>query len=528
MRQRLSAVLVHGMGNDASWWDPLASELAEMEIDVEALTLPSLLDAGPESWVEEVVRSVDGKKPLLVGHSLGAAVALEAAQRVPVAGVVLLACPVFFGERVPPSPQGAQLPLTAAARVLRFLRGAASNAGGLGAPVAHFLGDADRYVSLDDAGRLPFPVSVVPAADHDLSQSASFRKAFFRHIAAADYGRSCLDPAVRCSREADPLAFPAEALRLDETAAPPARLDVEITTRCQLACPRCARSRLTPGERSTDLSPGDFARVLSEAEFARELIFVGLGEPLLHPDLDGMVELSARRGLETKLVTNGLLATPERLATLADAGLAEVTFSIDTTDAPLFRQLRGGASLPVVLKNFRGVPNRLRRSIFATLSRANADQIPGLVDLAVKVGLPAIALSDVNFEENQGEALHGADLSETLVQAIRYARAKGVLLISPRFHDVGDAPRNYRRCLVRLPADLSSRSPRHRNCLAPWRIAAVGADGTLNPCNCAPWKKAGDLLREGLRSAWNGADMKEWRRSVMQGENAPCSVCPRF
>jgi pimeloyl-ACP methyl ester carboxylesterase len=93
---RATALLVYGMGGGLSWWDPLLPALERAGLAAPALRLPSLEDAGLESWLEEVLAHI-GKEPVvLIGHSLGAAVCLEAARLKPVEYLVLLACPPFL------------------------------------------------------------------------------------------------------------------------------------------------------------------------------------------------------------------------------------------------------------------------------------------------------------------------------------------------------------------------------------------------------------------------------------------------
>ena len=75
-KPRAPALLVHGMGGSPSWWNPLLPVLERAGLAALALRLPSLEDAGPESWRDEVLAHI-GKTPVvLIGHSLGAAVYL--------------------------------------------------------------------------------------------------------------------------------------------------------------------------------------------------------------------------------------------------------------------------------------------------------------------------------------------------------------------------------------------------------------------------------------------------------------------
>lgn len=524
MNTRLRALLVHGMGNAPAWWDPLLPALAQLGITPVPLELPALEAGGPEAWVREVVRLAPGAPTLLMGHSLGAAVCLQAALQTPVAGLVMLACPPFFDDFAPAPPR-THLPLRTVARVARFLRETTRCAGQLTTEAVHLVGAQDVFVPVQQARRLLFPLVVVPAAGHELNQAAGLLAPLVEQLVTARYGRRLLDPGTRLRHLARPTLA---ALELDTLAPPPARLDIEITTRCQLACPLCARTLRSARPHDTDMEEAVFGSVMTALDSIEEIIFVGLGEPLLHPHLARFVARAARATPRTKLVTNGLLATPATLARLRDAGLAGITFSLDSTDPARFRHLRGGAALGPILENFRNVPAGLTKSIFVTLSQRNLGDLPGLIDLAVEAGLPAVALSDVNFVPNLPASLASAPALDQLAEAIDYAHRKKVLLVSPHFHDFDDTLASILRCRVRRPADVAGRCVRHTHCLAPWRIAVVGVTGEVTPCNCAPAHSLGNLARATWVECWNGAAMQAWRTAVLQGTCADCLACPRY
>lgn len=528
MKTRVQALLVHGMGSFPGWWDPFLAPLEAIGVRGVALEMPSLADAGPEAWCAGVVRRIGPGPTVLVGHSLGAAVCLMASLEARVDGLILLACPPFVGGFSPQPPRTGRLSVTAVARIGRFLRRACECAARVTAPAIHLVGDADAHVPVAEARRLPFPLETVSDADHDLDRSPAAISAVMRHLVFSDCGRRRLDPGLRLRYGPRDGAFAAARDGLAEEAPPPARLDVEITTRCPLACPACARTLGYGPAADVTMSRELFAGILEAGHPARELILVGLGEPLLHPEVGVFVGMAARAGYTTRLVTNGVLAEPDRVERLRDAGLAEITFSIDTLDPTRFRQLRPGASLDGVLANFRGVPGGLRKSVFVTLTRDNAGDLADLVALAHAEKLPALALSDVNFAENRPRALHGGGCEPALQRAIEHARRLGVLLIGPHVHELPDAWRDGRRALVRTPEDLTARAGTHLHCLAPWRIAVIGADGTVTPCNCAPRAAAGRFPDEPLQAVWNGDPLRTWRRRMLDADCADCRACPRY
>lgn len=534
-KARLTAFLVHGMGASPEWWEPITAALERVGIASRPLAMPPLENSGPEAWRDQVIAHLDDEPVLLVGHSLGAAVCMEAARIKPAVNLVLLACPPFLPDFSPPPPPDTGLSVTATARVGRFLRKACANAPQVSVPAVHFVGAADPWIPVEQARRLPFPLIVVPRADHGLNQSKTLATQLLYHVLSAPLAVKHLDPGVRLdylgrspkisgSSQTNGLA----ALGLGEYAPPPARLDIEITTKCQLKCRACARTLNSVGENGSEMPESLFVKALDQLPWVEELFFVGLGEPLLHPDLPMFTGLAAGRDIYARLVTNGLLATPERLRQLNDAGLSEITFSLDSTDEAMFRELRGNASLKTVLKHFRSVPAGLNKSIFVTLSAANAGALAGMVDLAVEEGLPAVAVSDLNFASNQTRSLAQNDCAALIEKGIAHAREKDILLIGPHFHETPDLVRGYRRSLVRTAADLTRRSGQHRHCLAPWRVAVISADGRLAPCDCAPLTAFGNLREKSFDELWNGEGMKAWRRRVLRGTSADCLICPRY
>ena len=65
------------------------------------------------------------------------------------------------------------------------------------------------------------------------------------------------------------------------------------------------------------------------AELGTSVITISGGEPLLHPELDGIISRIRKRGMIAGLITNGYLLTAERIQRLNRAGLEWLQISID-------------------------------------------------------------------------------------------------------------------------------------------------------------------------------------------------------
>ncbi len=106
----------------------------------------------------------------------------------------------------------------------------------------------------------------------------------------------------------------------------PIAVQIVPTRRCNLACTYCnefdAVSEPVPAAVMLE-------RVDRLAALGATIITISGGEPLLHPDLDGIIRRIRSRGAIATLITNGYLLTPERIHRLNRAGLDYLQISID-------------------------------------------------------------------------------------------------------------------------------------------------------------------------------------------------------
>jgi len=71
------------------------------------------------------------------------------------------------------------------------------------------------------------------------------------------------------------------------------------------------------------------ARIDRLAQLGTTIVTISGGEPLLHPELDGIVARVRRNGMIAGMITNGYLLTAERIQRLNRAGLEHLQISID-------------------------------------------------------------------------------------------------------------------------------------------------------------------------------------------------------
>jgi MoaA/NifB/PqqE/SkfB family radical SAM enzyme len=96
--------------------------------------------------------------------------------------------------------------------------------------------------------------------------------------------------------------------------------------RCNLSCAYCNEYDSTSAPVPTKVL---FDRIDRLADLGTGCITLSGGEPLLHPELEALVERIRRRGPLASLITNGYLLTRDRIRRLNDAGLEYLQISID-------------------------------------------------------------------------------------------------------------------------------------------------------------------------------------------------------
>src|SRR6187431_3265108 len=73
-------------------------------------------------------------------------------------------------------------------------------------------------------------------------------------------------------------------------------------------------------------------RIDKLAELGTSVVAFSGGEPMLHPDLDGLIRHIRARGMMAGLITNGYFLVPKRIQELNRAGLDFMQISIDNVD----------------------------------------------------------------------------------------------------------------------------------------------------------------------------------------------------
>lgn len=136
------------------------------------------------------------------------------------------------------------------------------------------------------------------------------------------------------------------ATRFHQPLATPWLIDFVLTERCNSRCRYCLCWKVDyKDEPTTD----EIIKALeSLARLGADKVTFAGGEPLLRDDLETFVMKAKELGMYTNVTTNGISATPQRVRSLAKAGLQSLTWSLDTLDPKVYQFVRGVPLAPIL------------------------------------------------------------------------------------------------------------------------------------------------------------------------------------
>lgn len=277
-------------------------------------------------------------------------------------------------------------------------------------------------------------------------------------------------------------------------AAPPLRLWLEISSRCNLKCAVCPNQEL-PEARKGDMAWPLFSGLVDQAgAFALEINLHHRGESLLHPEAGRFIRHAAASGVPCRLHTNATLLRGPVVDDLLASGLQRLSVSFDGFHAAAYEAVRRGARFEQVLDNIAAFLRRRGR------------------------GRPSLAVEVMDLP-GAGDRRQRSEFAARL-------RAMGADKL------VFKKPHNWAGHLS-SPAGAGAGIPPGAACTFPWNALVVLHDGTVLPCSQDFFATLplGDAREKPLLEIWNGPALRELRRAFAAGAAgrlAACSGCDRI
>ena len=345
-------------------------------------------------------------------------------------------------------------------------------------------------------------------------------------------------------------AFLPDAYRLPEgsergaiASLSPRVIFIEVTNRCNLVCQTCPRT-FFQREPLKSLSLEDFIFIAEQFPDMQRASLHGIGEPLLNRELPQIIRYLKDRDVEVLINSNGTLLTPAWQAELVRSGLDEYRCSIDGAKNETYARIRGADLLPALVKGLGGLVETKeslgsqtpRISIWCVATQENIAELPDLVRLAARLGVPEVYLQRMVYFAQEPEREFGMAVKQEAIFADQHALEEQVIAQCEALS--ADLGIDFRASGARDPrSSLAAARPSDfapwRECLRPWTTAYVTANGNCLPCCISPFATSdydslilGNLFERPFSQIWNEPRYQEFRKNLLsEHPNQACASC---
>lgn len=303
-------------------------------------------------------------------------------------------------------------------------------------------------------------------------------------------------------------------------------LAVNLTKRCNLACDHCYLDATTLAQGTeNELGTDEVCRLFDDlAKRSTEtMIVLTGGEPLLRPDLEGIIMHGSHLGFAMVVGTNGTALTERRVKSLKAAGLLGVGISVDSLNPASHDDFRGKEGC--WQKTMDGIElcrkHNLAFQIHFSVNKNNLHELDDIIAFAIDKGAMVL---NVFFLICTGRGESMTDISPdqydtALAHLINAQKNTDKIIIRPRC-----AP-HYKRIAHQLNpvSDMAKVSGYDGDgCIAGIHYCRITDDGTFTAC---PYIETGlgNIREDSFWDIWDkNPDLLSLRKPKLQGK---CGAC---
>ncbi len=305
----------------------------------------------------------------------------------------------------------------------------------------------------------------------------------------------------------------------------PPCLFLEVTNRCNLSCPTCqlGTSEAYNGYNKGDLTFEQFKKVIDQIPSLVYITLQGVGEPLLNKDIMKMIKYCSSKGVSTYINTNGTILTETKSRELIEAGLQNLSISINSFDEKIFAETRSGASINKVIENVKKFIDikkelNIKRPIVSFRAILMKETEPTMEDLIFKsdeLGIDVLYIQlfmSIIADKNLMESSLNKDEINTFTEKLKRWRkqVKKLQVITESF---GDSSNNLGQCKL------------------PWFSPNVTAEGFVTPC-CTISNPSilnmGNVFETSFEKIWNSEKFVDFRTGFYKKQPKACIGCQSY
>ncbi|WP_257448454.1 radical SAM/SPASM domain-containing protein [Archangium lipolyticum] len=270
----------------------------------------------------------------------------------------------------------------------------------------------------------------------------------------------------------------------------------ELTLKCNLACNHCG-SR-AGSQRENELTTDealDLARQLAEVGIT-EVTIEG-GEAFLRPDWLQIAQAITSHGMTCSMTTGGYGISRETARKMKEAGINQVSVSVDGLQATHDRIRGRDGSFFFCFQSFRHFRDvGLLYTANTQVNRLSAPELPQLYERLRDAGVKGWQIQLTSAMGNGGDniwmLLQPAELDafyRTLARVALRAQAEGVIAVQPA-NDIGYFGPYDDTIFAKSPGQIWT------GCMAGISVLGIHADGSIKGCPTLPAEYIGGNIRK--------------------------------
>lgn len=303
----------------------------------------------------------------------------------------------------------------------------------------------------------------------------------------------------------------------------PIYVQYAVTKNCNLKCGMCGSSLSRQQEKELSLPEiSKIAGVLEKLKIG--IILLSGGEPFIRNDLAEIIRIFSQKGLTVRLQTNGILADEKKIRAAYQAGMKEVTLSLNSLEPEKDDTITGQNNswhriIEAIARFSQILPSKNNiLGINTVVCRNNLKEIPQIIKFVTKIGFFSSLIP-----------VHLAALEEESFIIRKYAPEfkfekdnfghidriyKELIEMKKRGYNIY----NSYAFLHNSPSFLKGQRPRW-HCDSPYLYFAISPSGNFLPC--VDIKTSISMLEDGFVDLYNSERFK----SELAEKVKNCSGC---
>lgn len=312
-------------------------------------------------------------------------------------------------------------------------------------------------------------------------------------------------------RENQEIADEARKSCLIEHPGLPVWITIETTNNCNLKCRICQIKRPKLGK---NFSFKLFTKISKEVFPSLKILHpTTIGEPLLSPYFNEMINLLSKYRVKLDLTTNAMLLSSEKIKKILPI-LDDIKISIDGANSKTLERIRIGADWRKLLKNIEKLV-KLRNSMKftsksptitfqMTIMKSNYKELEKMIDLAANLGIDRIKAYHLFAfsEEMNNESV--MNLKEEYNKIYENAKKRA------KIHNI--------EAFLAAPFELNNSKIFIKNkninkvpCPLLWHAFWIDINGDILPCANPTRIIMGNIHNQTIKEIWNGEPYKKLR-----------------